>query len=658
MDINVPDNAINKGAHGRMRWQTERRWPAAGLGVAPGIKLCAVGRECATHHAARERHAPGSALCGVLRSCSTPPPLRTLAVGEFRRLALLAEADGHLRQKLQQVGGWVGGVGWRWTPHHLRRVGEWGFGSAGHTRSRSTTPGSSPSRLPSLMPPLKPVLTRQVLKLSKEKWDEARDHAMRAVVADNRMRIWCGVCCVCWGGRGCGGCSRSQPACSTDLASPLQPTCCVVGRAVPCHLALATAQFVCEQPLFSPSSPPPSGTPTSPTWIRACCSPAAWAMWTWTDPWVSKQLWALRCMRLCVMKGLQMPHAVRCLGNVPVHPLDRPLESKQLLPSCVVVSGPLLFWVYGTSRAGGFSSGALHHAPAPWRLPIAGLLTKKAQEGAQTTMEATLMAQQTPAQREQVGGLLGFGVWAGWVGSSWWADLMCRRLVWPAAVLAVTCFCWGCTLAGWAAQFPNRIPCPISKPAFIHCATTSHLLPPSPTPTPLPTQVRQLQPQAVSAWWQQGHPGWAIYPVDSEQFLATGTLDSAALPMPTEPMMGAMMAGGLPSFGQPNSSEGPNASSPAAAMPPAMPGAPPMPAAAAVAAAAAFNPAMASAFMGAAGGLPSEALLRAMTPFLHAAPGVGGWVAVAGCDCTVGPDGRHAGPWCDRHLLQPMACQV
>ena len=31
---------------------------------------------------------------------------------------------------------------------------------------------------------------QQVLKLSKEKWDDARDHAMRAVVADNRMRIW------------------------------------------------------------------------------------------------------------------------------------------------------------------------------------------------------------------------------------------------------------------------------------------------------------------------------------------------------------------------------------------------------------------------------------------------------------------------------------
>ena len=53
-------------------------------------------------------------------------------MGEFRKLALLAEQDGHLRQKLQQV-----------------------------------------------------------LKLSKEKWDDARDHAMRAVVADNRMRIWC-----------------------------------------------------------------------------------------------------------------------------------------------------------------------------------------------------------------------------------------------------------------------------------------------------------------------------------------------------------------------------------------------------------------------------------------------------------------------------------
>ena len=64
-----------------------------------------------------------------MRAPAALPP--STAVGEFRKLALLAEADGHLRQKLQQV-----------------------------------------------------------LKLSKEKWEEARDHAMRAVVADNRMRIW------------------------------------------------------------------------------------------------------------------------------------------------------------------------------------------------------------------------------------------------------------------------------------------------------------------------------------------------------------------------------------------------------------------------------------------------------------------------------------
>lgn len=69
-----------------------------------------------------------AAACGVDLAV---PDNRVDKVGEFRRLALLAEADGHLRQRLQQV-----------------------------------------------------------LKLSKEKWEEARDHAMRAVVADSRMRIW------------------------------------------------------------------------------------------------------------------------------------------------------------------------------------------------------------------------------------------------------------------------------------------------------------------------------------------------------------------------------------------------------------------------------------------------------------------------------------
>lgn len=62
------------------------------------------------------------------------PPSGVVAidkVGGFRRLAIIAEQDTHLRQRLQQI-----------------------------------------------------------LKLSKEKWDEARDHAMKAVVVDNRMRIW------------------------------------------------------------------------------------------------------------------------------------------------------------------------------------------------------------------------------------------------------------------------------------------------------------------------------------------------------------------------------------------------------------------------------------------------------------------------------------
>ena len=43
-------------------------------------------------------------------------------------------------------------------------------------------------------------------------------------------------------------------------------------------------------------------------------------------------------------------------------------------------------------------------------------------------------------------------------------------------------------------------------------------------------QVRQLQPNAVGSWWQGGHPGWAIYPVDSEQFISTGALDFVSVP--------------------------------------------------------------------------------------------------------------------------------
>ncbi len=55
-------------------------------------------------------------------------------------------------------------------------------------------------------------------------------------------------------------------------------------------------------------------------------------------------------------------------------------------------------------------------------------------------------------------------------------------------------------------------------------------------------QVRQLQPQAVNGWWQPGHPGWAIYPVDSDSFMNTGALDNVAVlhdhivaPLPPSP---------------------------------------------------------------------------------------------------------------------------
>lgn len=183
-------------------------------------------------------------------------------VGEFRKLALLAEGDGHLRQKLQQV-----------------------------------------------------------LKLSKEKWDDARDHAMRAVVADNRMRIW----------------------------------------------------------------------------------------------YADKQNMEIGLLFTCR------------LGNVD---LERPV----------------------------------------------GLLQKKSQDGTQTTMEATLMAQQTPQQREQ---------------------------------------------------------------------------------------VRALQPQGVASWWQPGHPGWAIYPVDSDHFMSTGALESLSVQNDSlsspPPPSGSPAPGVLPgSF--PFSNGGPSAS--------------------------------------------------------------------------------------------------
>lgn len=87
-----------------------------------------------------------------------------LRVGEFRALALRAEADGHLRQQLQLV-----------------------------------------------------------LKLSKEKWEEARDHALRAVTVGGGLCVrGRGRSCVPAAARGSSGCGegggglpwRSRGACN------------------------------------------------------------------------------------------------------------------------------------------------------------------------------------------------------------------------------------------------------------------------------------------------------------------------------------------------------------------------------------------------------------------------------------------------------------
>ncbi len=150
-------------------------------------------------------------------------------------------------------------------------------------------------------------------------------------------------------------------------------------------------------------------------------------------------------------------------------------------------------------------------------------------------------------------------------------------------------------------------------------------------PAPISLQVRTLQPQAVAAWWQAGHPGWAIYPVDSEQFLTTGALENVNLPLPSE--SGATVPGVAPAAATlpaPPAPAGlmPPGGDPAATAAAAMAGAlgqhagtPPLPPAAAPPSlAAAFNPALASAFMSAAGGaagLPNDALLRAMSPLMH-----------------------------------------
>ncbi|KIY91843.1 hypothetical protein MNEG_16121 [Monoraphidium neglectum] len=71
--------------------------------------------------------------------------------------------------------------------------------------------------------------------------------------------------------------------------------------------------------------------------------------------------------------------------------------------------------------------------------------------------------------------------------------------------------------------------------------------------------VRQLQPRAERGWWESGHGGWTLFPVDSEQYAALGgnlaTIPLAALtgagaaapaPAPAPAPPPALAAGALP----------------------------------------------------------------------------------------------------------------
>jgi hypothetical protein len=152
---------------------------------------------------------------------------------------------------------------------------------------------------------------QQVLKLSKEKWEEARDHAMRAVVADNRMRIWCvgshsgqQLAGRVWNEGAIHIAAQARSACWLgSSSSSRQSTWETPSRQALSMQAQLSSLRQCSSPNmptahvslafflpFIPLPPTPlfvnAGMPTRPTWTWACCSPAAWVMWTWTDPWV------------------------------------------------------------------------------------------------------------------------------------------------------------------------------------------------------------------------------------------------------------------------------------------------------------------------------------------------------------------------------------
>ena len=166
LDVSVPDNTINKGV-AAAAGSAHAGGPLAGcgLGAVPGaLQGCRArvqGRAgalpLAPLPAAPQPHADARPPCCLPAWLPSPPP----AVGEFRKLALLAEADGHLRQKLQQARR-------RCCGQRCRLCMPWP-GAAGSCRGHALPPPPllasrllrplAPPRLtllPHLLPPLRP----------------------------------------------------------------------------------------------------------------------------------------------------------------------------------------------------------------------------------------------------------------------------------------------------------------------------------------------------------------------------------------------------------------------------------------------------------------------------------------------------------------------
>ena len=384
---------------------------------------------------------------------------------------------------------------------------------------------------------------------------------MRAVVADNRMRIWCAS--------GCGGLGREASAGWRRRAGASRG---LAGRLLGCQRARRgppggppledcwhQPPASLRRPSAHPSRPPctHAGTRTRRAWRWACCSPAAWGTWTWTGPWV-------RAPRPCRViaawrEGLGGSVEPACWGGWGCGPR-----------APAAATGP--------QPAGGAGHPAAASRQVRRSLP------------ARTSHPARRASR--PADQEGAGGRPDHHGGH----SDGAADARAARPGGSAdwRVHKARGGGGGCGGLGLGLHVP---PVPTRHAVCL--------------PARPPRQVRALQPQAVAAWWQQGHPGWAIYPVDSEQFLETGTLDSAApLPMPPAEPPAPPPAG----FVQPQSPSAGGGAAPLSAPTPPLPAAlPPLP----PAAAAALNPALAS-FMGAAGGgLSSDALLRAMSPLIH-----------------------------------------